>query len=186
MRMVIAANAEEALAGFRNGDRIDVDVHKSVDGDGVLALAANARTGSPAGVHLDILMRRRKFGRDAGPYLFHVGIRCPAGHRQEIIDWYDREHFAALMRSALWHGGVLCEEKVATGAQLHALYSLESAAALDAPERKASRATEWFIRLSRHEWFDKGFSRKLYRRQAGDTPLHHDQSPVESSKEKTG
>ena len=165
MRLVIAPGAEEALSAFAADQRADADVHRSVADGTTLALGPDGPAFGRTGVLLDILIRRGRFGRTAGPYLFHVGIQCPLEHRQEIIDWYDREHFAALMRSPLWHGGVLCEEKVAGRAQLHALYSLASAEALDAPERKASRATEWFIRLCRHAWFDKGFTRQLYCRE---------------------
>jgi hypothetical protein len=45
-----------------------------------------------------------------------------------------------------------------------ALHQLADRAALSSPERSRSRATPWFLRLARHDWFDGPFTRTLYRR----------------------
>jgi len=44
------------------------------------------------------------------------------------------------------------------------MHQLSDRAALDSMERKRSRSTAWFKRLSMHPWFDGAFTRTLCRR----------------------
>ena len=56
------------------------------------------------------------------------------------------------------------ETSTKRGCQFYVLHRLADRAALDSQQRKRSRATPWFRRLSKHKWFDGAFERVLYYR----------------------
>jgi hypothetical protein len=103
-------------------------------------------------------------GRQGGDWLFHVGLWTPEDFRVEFLAWYELEHLPILLECPTWEGCRFVEQKVGNGCQFYAMHQLADRAALDSAERKRSRATPWFKRLSVHPWFDGAFTRTLYRR----------------------
>jgi len=105
-----------------------------------------------------------RYGADAGSWLFYVGLWTPDDYRDEFLAWYKLEHLPILLESPLWDGCRFVEEKTDRGAQFYALHQLADRTALDSAERRHSRATHWFRRLSTQTWFDGAFKRTLCRR----------------------
>jgi hypothetical protein len=166
MLMIDAAEREGPISSFEHRFPDQVEVYQGVDVPGYLALGPDDRDAMqrPGARRLDVTLACGRFGREAGPYLFRVGIWTPVEFRDELVNWYDVDHFPILLECAEWHGGRLVEERTAHGCQFYALHNLASPAALESDARRRSRATEWFQRLARNEWFDKRFVRTLYRR----------------------
>jgi hypothetical protein len=115
-------------------------------------------------VPLQLRFAAGRHGADAGPWLFHVGLWVPAGHRGEFLAWYEQEHLPMLLEWPQWEGCRFMEEAVASGCQFHALHQLADRSALSSPARAASRRTPWFDRFKAFDWFDEAFTRTLYRR----------------------
>ena len=105
-----------------------------------------------------------RFGRTGGDWLFHVGLWTPPDFREELLAWYRHEHLPILLECPLWDGCRFVEQKTDKGCQFYALHQLADKAALDSAERKRSRSTPWFTRLSVHPWFDGAFTRTLCKR----------------------
>ena len=103
-------------------------------------------------------------GAAAGDWLFRVGFWLPREHRAEFLDWYEHEHLPMLLACDAWDGCRFVEMRDPGGCRFAALHQLSDASALASPERARSRATPWFLRLKRFEWFDAPFTRTLYRR----------------------
>ena len=113
-------------------------------------------------VHL--LFNGGRHGPTAGAWLFYVGLWTPDDYRDEFLAWYKLEHLPILLEDPYWDGCRFVEEKVARGAQFHALHQLADKVALDSQARKHSRSTPWFKRLAGNDWFDGPFTRTLCRR----------------------
>lgn len=164
MLMIEATGSSGAISSLTDRFPSEAEVYQGVDVPGFLALGPDdwSRAAGP-GIHrIEVRLARGRSGREAGPYLFQVGIWTPAEFRDELVTWYEIDHFPILLECDEWHGGRLVEEKVADGCQFYALHNLQSPAALDSAARKRSRATEWFRRLARNDWFDRKFVRALY------------------------
>jgi len=125
-----------------------------------------ARAGG-VGRRVQVLFTGGRHGTDGGPWLFYVGLWTPDDYRAEFLAWYRWEHMPILLENPLWDGCRFVQEKTARGAQFYALHQLADKAALDSPERRHSRSTPWFRRLSEHAWFDGAFKRTLCRRLDG-------------------
>jgi len=102
-----------------------------------------------------------QFGPEAGPWLFLVGIWTPTDWNEEFRAWYQCEHAPMLLECAEWSGFQLMEANAKRGKQFYALHRLADRSALDSAQRKRSRATPWFKRLSKNRWFDAAFERVL-------------------------
>ena len=115
-----------------------------------------------AEIRLMPLLSEGRFGPEAGPWMFIVGIWTPADYREEFLAWYQCEHGPMLLECREWSGFQLMESSTDNGCQFHVLHRLADRAALDSEQRKRSRATPWFKRLSKNKWFDQAFERALY------------------------
>jgi hypothetical protein len=104
------------------------------------------------------------FGPEAGPWIFLVGFWMPDDWREEFCAWYQYEHGPILLECREWRGFQFLETATKRGSQFYALHRLASSSALDSPQRKRSRATPWFRRLSKNKWFDGAFERVLCHR----------------------
>ena len=139
-----------------------------VDGDGALELFDGTTTSRGAGdIEAKPLFTGGIVGREAGDWLFLVGLWTPADFRDEFVAWYKIEHLPILLECPAWDGCRFVEANAETGCQFYSLHQLADRAALDSNERKRSRSTPWFTRLARNDWFDGAFTRTLYRRPAG-------------------
>ena len=137
------------------------------DGAGSVVLSSTADVGPRADVVdrlVQVLFSGGRHGPDGGPWLFYVGLWTPDDDRAEFLAWYRWEHLPILLENPLWDGCRFVEEKTTRGAQFHALHQLADKAALDSAERRHSRSTPWFSRLSQRAWFDGAFTRSLCRR----------------------
>ena len=137
------------------------------DGRGSLIICTSdgaSAHGATAEKRMQLLFTGGRYGRAAGDWLFHVGLWTPQDFRNEFLAWYRLEHLPILLESPLWDGCRFVEQKVGEGCQFYAMHQLSDKAALDSVERKRSRATPWFKRLSVHPWFDGAFTRTLCRR----------------------
>jgi hypothetical protein len=120
--------------------------------------------GAAAEKRMQLLFTDGRYGRAAGDWLFYVGLWTPQDFRNEFLAWYRLEHLPILLESSLWDGCRFVEQKIGEGCQFYAMHQLADKGALDSIERKRSRATPWFKRLSMHPWFDGAFTRTLCRR----------------------
>ena len=139
-----------------------VERYRREDGDGGLIVSATAIPNS--GRAVEQLFAYGRYGTAGGPWVFHVALRVPVDYRNEFLAWYETEHLQILLKAEHWGGCRFVEERVADGLLFHVLHQLDDLSALDSEQRKESRSTPWFKRLSRNEWFDTGFVRKTYRR----------------------
>ena len=149
----------EALAAHAKGA---AECFRRADDSGSVILCAQGR--APKGViekKLTRLFSGGRFGPDAGPWLFVVGIWTPVDWSQEFRAWYQCEHAPILLECAEWSGYQLTETDATRGCQFYALHRLADRSALDSKHRKRSRATPWFKRLSKNKWFDGPFERVL-------------------------
>jgi len=122
---------------------------------------------APNGViekRLTPLFSAGRFGPEAGPWIFLVGIWVPDNWREEFCAWYQYEHGPILLEYREWKGFQFFDTSTERGCQFYVLHRLASRSALDSPQRKRSRATPWFRRLSKNKWFDGAFERVLYHR----------------------
>ena len=133
-------------------------------GGAVVISDAAETAGRRAGKILTSRFDGGRFGKAGGPWLFHVGVWTPSDYRDEFLAWYQIEHLPMLLECPVWDGCRFMEETVRDGCQFHALHQFSEAKALDSEQRKRSRSTPWFGRLSKNEWFDGAFKRTLYKR----------------------
>jgi hypothetical protein len=145
----------------------DAEAFVRDDGRGSFIVCGGDDTGA-AGVsgatRMQLLFTGGRYGRAGGDWLFHVGLWTPADFRVEFLAWYQLEHLPILLECPLWDGCRFVERKVDDGCQFYAMHQLSDKGALDSAERKRSRSTPWFKRLSVHPWFDGAFTRMLCRR----------------------
>ena len=135
------------------------------DGGGAVELIdSDAAPSSPREMQTTTLFTGGDFGVNGGPWLFMVGLWTPDDFRAEFVAWYRIEHMPILLECPQWDGCRFVETQVANGCQFYSLHQLSDRAALDSAERKRSRSTPWFKRLSQNDWFDGAFTRTLYRR----------------------
>lgn len=155
-------DALRAIGGHAEGD-----FECLIRDDGQEAIVTCDRGQKPDGVE-EIATRRvysiGTCGPEGGPWLFVVGIWTPPEWGQDLCAWYQEEHAPMLMECADWKGIDLRESACEGGRQFYVLHRLADRSALDSPQRAASRATPWFDRLAKHDWFDGAFKRSLYRR----------------------
>lgn len=132
---------------------------------GAVMLCGNGKaTGYARERKVELLFSGGNCGERGGEWLFWVGLWTPVEYRSEFVAWYQCEHMPMLLECPLWDGCRFVEQQVTEGCQFYALHQLASRAALDSEERQRSRATPWFKRLAKNEWFDGAFSRVLCRR----------------------
>ena len=105
-----------------------------------------------------------RFAKAGGDWLFCVGLWTPNEFREEFLAWYQMEHLPILLECSEWNGCRFVEEVVQIGCQFYAMHQLSDRNALDSEERKRSRSTPWFKRLTSNDWFDGAFKRTLYKR----------------------
>ncbi|MBM3523304.1 MAG: hypothetical protein FJX57_10135 [Alphaproteobacteria bacterium] len=137
------------------------------DGQGAFLLCETGT--APAGVidkRVEILFAGGRSGLSAGPWVFCVGLWVPEEYAVEFRAWYRHEHVPILLECPQWNGFRFVEQEAGRGRQYYALHWLAERAALDSEYRKISRATPWFRRFARHDWFDGAFVRVLGRRAA--------------------
>lgn len=141
------------------------------DADGALLINDSERQSpNPAiSIPLSLLFAGGTSGARGGRYLFRVGLWTPSTERDEFLSWYEKEHLPMLLECAAWGGCRFVEAPSPEGCQFYALHQLVEKSALESNERRASRATPWFYKLKRHDWFDAGFTRQLYVRTEGGT-----------------
>ena len=156
-----ATNAEEveALASHAKGA---AECFLRADNKGSVILCERGR--APKGViekKLTRLFSGGRFGPEAGPWLLMVGIWTPADWSEEFRAWYQCEHAPILLECTEWSGFQLMAAASQRGNQFYALHRLADRSALDSKQRKRSRATPWFRRLSKNKWFDAAFERVL-------------------------
>jgi hypothetical protein len=169
MRLARSSGGTAAAATFARGRPDGCEAFASTDDDACLALVHDQRE-EPAEwsfTPVHALFAQGRFGPQAGPWLFAVGLWTPREHREDFLGWYEREHLPILLGCHDWHGCRFVEAADPRGCQFFALHQLGDVAALDSRERACSRDTPWFHRLKRHDWFDEAFTRKLYRRVEG-------------------
>jgi hypothetical protein len=159
-----ATNAEavEALAADAKGA---AECLLRVDKKGSVILCDQGS--APKGViakRLTSLFTGGRFGPEAGPWVFLVGIWTPKDWSQEFRAWYQCEHAPMLLECVDWSGFQFTETSTNRGCQFYVLHRLANRAALDSQQRKRSRATPWFRRLSKNKWFDEAFERVLCHR----------------------
>jgi len=136
-----------------------------VDNAGGIILCEQGR--APKGViekRLSPLFSGGRFGPEAGRWLFIVGIWTPTDWSEEFRAWYRCEHAPMLLECKEWSGFRLMQAASQRGHQFYALHRLAERSALDSKQRKRSRATPWFKRLSKNKWFDAAFERVLCHR----------------------
>jgi hypothetical protein len=137
------------------------------DGKGSLIVSEGAPpAGAEATRTVEVLFTGGEFGANGGDWLFHVGLWTPPDFRDEFLAWYKMEHMPILLECPIWDGCRFIEQKVDNGCQFYAVHQMSDKAALDSSERKRSRATPWFMRLSKQSWFDGAFTRMLCKRLA--------------------
>jgi hypothetical protein len=137
------------------------------DAQGALIVCSgNKSPDRSAGREIKELFNGGRFGRAGGSWLFCVGLWTPEDFREEFLAWYRVEHLPMLLECLTWDGCRFVEESVPKGCQFYAMHQLADKKALDSDERKRSRATPWFKRLTKNDWFDGAFTRTLYRRVA--------------------
>ena len=102
-----------------------------------------------------------RIGPDSGPWVFIVGIWTPEDWREELCAWYQCEHGPILLECVEWSGFQLMQAPARKGCQFYVLHRLADRSALNSRQRKQSRATPWFRRLSKNKWFDAPFERVL-------------------------
>jgi hypothetical protein len=105
-----------------------------------------------------------RFGPDAGPWIFSVGVWTPEDWREEFCAWYRHEHGPMLLECREWRGFQFVEMPTERGCQFYVLHRLAARSALESEARKRSRSTPWFQRLAKNEWFDEAFERVLCKR----------------------
>jgi hypothetical protein len=145
----------------------DAEAYARDDGLGSLVLCAGEVAGKEAPAaqrRVDVLFTGGRYAGRGGDWLFHVGLWTPAEFRDEFVAWYRLEHLPILLECPLWDGCRFVEQKVDAGCQFFALHQLAEKSALDSVERRRSRSTPWFTRLSANDWFDGAFRRTLCRR----------------------
>lgn len=155
----ISAEELEALVGRVKG-AAECLIREDKKGGVILCEQGKA----PRGVietRLTPLLSLGRFGPDAGPWVFLVGIWTPEDWREEFCAWYQCEHGPMLLECREWSGFQLMETSVEKGCQFHVLHRLADRSALNSEQRKRSRATPWFKRLSKNKWFDAAFDRVL-------------------------
>lgn len=158
-----AAELRRIAAGV--ADDSELFVRDGGGGSVILSAAGSAHRVPAEAKQATVLFTGGKWGPDAGDWLFLVGLWTPTDYRNEFLAWYKIEHMPILLECPIWDGCRFVEQQqVAGGCQFFALHQLADKAALDSAERKGSRATPWFQRLSRNDWFDGKFTRTLYRR----------------------
>ena len=162
------AESSEALASLAPTPSAASCVESYVreDGPGGLALCETEHVARSwrMGRRLETLFAEGRFGSALGGYLFKVGIWTPARFRDELLEWYRREHLPILLGCPAWDGCRFAQEDVDEGCQFYALHQLSHPRALESDERARSRSTPWFFELKRNDWFDEPFTRVLYRR----------------------
>ncbi len=142
------------------------EVYRRDDASGLIVLSSGgvAPPGAAAVRELQLLFAGGRYGKDAGDWLFAVGLWTPGEWRDEFLAWYRVEHLPMLLECPIWDGCRFVEQRVTDGCQFFALHQFADRAALDSDHRMRSRATHWFARLARNDWFDRGFTRTLCRR----------------------
>jgi hypothetical protein len=162
--MVIGETADEAAAGAL-ARRVAAEVFAGADAGGRYVALLDEAPADASGWSFApsrVLFVAGRHGARAGEWLFRVGLRVPAAQRDELLAWYRDEHLPILLECAAWDGCRFVE--AATDGRFFALHQLSDRSALESPERARSRATPWFHRLKRYDWFDESFTRTLYRR----------------------
>ena len=168
--MLIREYATTDVAAIRRGAASCAGTVESFvrdDGRGGLVVcdgAGDGDTGMASGKSVQVVFVGGRYGVPAGDWLFYVGLWTPHDYRNEFLAWYQFEHLPMLLECPLWDGCRFVEEAAREGCQFHALHQLSDRTALDSMERKRSRTTPWFIRLSANDWFDGAFTRTLCRR----------------------
>jgi hypothetical protein len=158
----VARKAVDALATRTMGA---AECLRRIDRKGSLILCEQGS--APKGVverRATRLFSSGRVGPDAGPWIFAVGIWTPEDWREELCAWYQCEHGPLLLECADWQGFQFLETSAEAGCQFCVLHRLADRSALDSPQRKHSRATPWFRRLSKNKWFDGAFERVLAER----------------------
>ena len=146
------------------GCAADAEAYVRDDGRGSLVVCGgdDPRVAGVSGATpMSLLFTGGRYGRAGGDWLFHVGLWTPDDFRIEFLAWYQLEHLPILLECPTWDGCRFVEQKVDRGCQFFAMHQLSEKAALDSIERKRSRSTPWFKRLSAHSWFDGAFTRTL-------------------------
>jgi hypothetical protein len=156
---VTNAGEVAALAGRAKG-AAECLIREDKKGSVILCQKGKAPTGVSE-TRLTPLVSAGRFGAEAGPWIFMVGIWTPADWREELCAWYQCEHGPILLECPEWSGFQLMETSANSGCQFHVLHRLTDRSALDSRQRKRSRATPWFRRLSKNKWFDEPFVRVL-------------------------
>jgi len=172
--MFIAESAADAAAvqAFSLAHRGACELFAEPQRAHCLALVSDASRDEAAWTFTPVqpLFEGGRHGPGAGEWLLCVGLWVPADQRGEFLAWYEQEHLPILLQCPTWDGCRFVEAPHAKGCQFFALHQLSDRAALDSAERARSRATPWFQRLKRFEWFDQPFTRTLYRRVETNEP----------------
>jgi hypothetical protein len=103
----------------------------------------------------------RRFGQARrGSRVFLLKYPVPLDYLYEFDAWFFHEHMPILLEEATWYG---CEFYRALGPSTHTFAAIHhlDAEAMQSPVRERSRATPWWKRLEKHDWFDKGFARAM-------------------------
>ena len=153
----------------RETEDCGADAERYVREDGLGSLVVCPRddaraSGAAVAKRLHVLFTGGRYAAQGGDWFFYVGLWTPGDFRDEFLAWYRQEHLPILLECPLWDGCRFVEQKVDAGCQFYAMHQLSDKAALDSAERKRSRSTPWFKRLSANTWFDGAFTRTLCRR----------------------
>lgn len=157
-----AFSAATMAATLKHTKGSQIERYSAVGGTAAMVLCITDAASEPGLVPVEILFTGGDVGLAAGSYLFKVGIWTPDADREDFLAWYRGEHLPMLLECATWRGCRFFEAPTREGHQFYALHQLADPAALDSEARKRSRATPWFMRLKRHDWFDEKFTRQLY------------------------
>ena len=156
--------AEVRRIGARSQDA-ELYLRDDAKGSLIICSAGTAAEGGAVKA-VEILFTGGEVGARGGDWLFYVGVWTPPDFRDEFLAWYKLEHLPILLECPAWDGCRLVEQKVDGGCQFFAIHQLSERSALDSAERKRSRATPWFLRLAKQNWFDGPFTRMLCKRVA--------------------
>ena len=159
----------EALEVRRHAIACAADAEAFVrdDGRGSLVVCGSDEAkapGTPVERRMELLFTGGRYGSAGGDWLLYVGLWTPQEFRNEFLGWYRHEHLPILLENPFWDGCRFVEQKVGEGCQFYAMHQLSEKGAHDSTERKRSRSTAWFKRLSVHPWFDGAFTRTLCKR----------------------
>ncbi len=140
------------------------------DGGGSVLVARGERSpdeiGEAAGSVLSVWHGARILNAGSGrrgEVVYLLKFPVPEEYATEFDAWYRFEHVPLLLEEPAWYACELFRSTCPSAFSFASLHYLESRAVLNSEARKRSRATPWWNRLARNDWWDHRFERMLLR-----------------------